>query len=196
VLNPQRLYNLGYRFFRMPWELGPRAELVELVGSERLRPGRAVDLGCGTGANAIYLAQHGFDVTGIDYAPAALAKARSAAERSGVDVHFVQDDLTAFRRDHGVFDVLIDYGSFDDLSATGRDRYLANVLPLAAPGARIPLLVFLVRGKGRKVNGVPGVGSEAKGTPSTYAAQPKAGSLVDGRPVSTCPASWRRNPLS
>ena len=49
----------------------------------RLPPGRAVDLGCGTGANAVFLAQHGFDVTGIDFAPAALAKASAKGHRRG-----------------------------------------------------------------------------------------------------------------
>lgn len=142
MLNAQRMYNLGYRFFRMPWEIGPREELVGLVRSGRLTPGRAVDLGCGTGANAIFLAQHGFEVIGIDFAPAALAKARAAAERSGVDVHFIQDDLTALRNDLGVFDVLIDYGSFDDLSPAHRDRYLDNVLPLAARRSQFLLWCF------------------------------------------------------
>lgn len=142
VINPRTLYNLGYRFFRMPWELGPRAELVELVDSGRLPAGRAVDLGCGTGANAIFLAQHGFDVTGIDFAPAGLAKARAAAVRAGTTVHFVQDDLTALRGDIGVFDVLVDYGTLDDLTAPNRDRYVHNVLPLAGPGARFLLWCF------------------------------------------------------
>ncbi len=60
-VSPQTAYNLAYRFFRMPWEIGPRAELVELVDAGRLRPGRAIDLGCGTGANAVFLAQRGFE---------------------------------------------------------------------------------------------------------------------------------------
>jgi hypothetical protein len=43
-VNPRQFYDLGYRFFRMPWEIGPRQELVELVTAGRLLPGRAVDL--------------------------------------------------------------------------------------------------------------------------------------------------------
>ena len=70
-MNPRAFYHLGYRWFRMPWEVGPREELMTLVDQRRLRPGRAVDLGCGTGANTVYLARRGFDVTGIDFAPAA-----------------------------------------------------------------------------------------------------------------------------
>lgn len=49
---------------RVPWDIGPRKELVEAVKSDRIRPCRAIDLGCGTASNAIFLAQHRFDVTG------------------------------------------------------------------------------------------------------------------------------------
>jgi SAM-dependent methyltransferase len=138
----RQFYNLGYRFFRMPWEIGPRQELVELVTAGRLRPGRAVDLGCGTGANAVFLAEHGFAVTGIDFAPAALVKARAAAARAGVSVEFVEDDLTALACDHGVFDLLVDYGTLDDLSTANRARYVDNVAPLAARGAQFLLWCF------------------------------------------------------
>jgi SAM-dependent methyltransferase len=141
-MNPRVFYNVAYRFARMPWEIGPRAELVDLVRSGQLQPGRTVDLGCGTGANAVFLAQRGFDVTGIDFAPAALAKARAAATAAGVSVRFVVDDLTRLRHRLGPFDLLVDYGSFDDLSASRRARYLDNVLPLAAPGARFLLWGF------------------------------------------------------
>jgi methylase of polypeptide subunit release factors len=64
-----------------PWEGPPRQELAELVTSgtltpQALPPGRAIDLGCGSGTNAIFLAEHGFDVTGVDFSAVALAKAR------------------------------------------------------------------------------------------------------------------------
>lgn len=87
-------YQLGYRYFRLPWEMGPRKELVQLVESERISPCRAIDLGCGTGSNAIFLAQCGFDVTGVDYADSAIKKARQQADATKVKVEFVVDDLT------------------------------------------------------------------------------------------------------
>lgn len=139
---PRALYNIGYRWFRMPWEIGPRHELVDLVSAGMLPPGRAVDLGCGTGANALFLAQHGFDVTGIDFAPVALAKATTKATAAGARIRFIEDDLTALRHRLGSFDLLVDYGTLDDLSPANRARYVTNVTPLARPNARFLLWCF------------------------------------------------------
>jgi SAM-dependent methyltransferase len=82
-------YEVGYRRFTLPWEGGPRSELVGLVESERLQPCRAVDLGCGSGSNATYLAAHGFEVTGIDFAASALAKAARLANEKNVHVDWI-----------------------------------------------------------------------------------------------------------
>ena len=65
-------YEILYSRFRAPWDIGPRVELVQLVESGRLKPCRAIDLGSGTASNCVFLAQRGFDVTGVDYAQAAI----------------------------------------------------------------------------------------------------------------------------
>ena len=72
-------YELWYRFGTPPWVGQARPELVELVESGELLPGRAIDLGCGEGDNAIFLAQHGFQVTAVDFSPAAIDKAKAKA---------------------------------------------------------------------------------------------------------------------
>jgi SAM-dependent methyltransferase len=131
-----------YRYFTAPWEIGPRQELVELVASGALRPCRAIDLGCGTGANAIFLAQHGFEVTGVDFAPAGIEKATRAAEDAGVAVDFVVDDLTDLRHTRGPFEFLLDYGVLDDLRLPQRQLYVRSVLPLTHPGSRFLLWGF------------------------------------------------------
>jgi len=136
------MMNVWYRYGTPPWVMGPREELVELVESGRLRPGRAIDLGCGSGDNAIFLAQHGFDVTGVDFAHAAIDKAREKAATAGVEVRFVVGDLTDLRGVEGPFDLLVDYGTWDDLSAVNREAYVDNVLPLAAPDAAFLLFCF------------------------------------------------------
>lgn len=135
-------YEIGYRYVRMPWEGGPRAELVDLVESGGIQPCRAIDLGCGTGSNAIYLAQRGFGVSGVDFASAAIAKARRRAASAGVSVSFVVDDLTRLRGVSGVFDFLLDYGTFDDLTPDDRERYLESLLRLSHAGSRYLLWCF------------------------------------------------------
>jgi SAM-dependent methyltransferase len=136
------LYELAYRYFRMPWETGPRDELVELLESGRILPCRAIDLGCGTGSNAVFLAQHGFEVTGVDFVSSAIKKARRRAEAAGVRGEFVVDDLTNLRKVKGTFDFLVDYGTLDDMIAKDRDLYLQNVLALTHPGSRFLLWCF------------------------------------------------------
>jgi SAM-dependent methyltransferase len=135
-------YEVIYRYLRAPWDIGARDELVSLVESGRIQPGRAIDLGCGTGDNAIYLAQKGFDATGVDYAEAAIEKARVRAKDSGVQVNFIVDDLTDLRHISGTFDFLLDYGVLDDLRPRQRESYLRNMLSLTHSGSRYLLWGF------------------------------------------------------
>jgi SAM-dependent methyltransferase len=135
-------YEITYRYFRAPWDIGPRKELVELVESGRIRPCKAIDLGSGTASNCIFLAQHGFDVTGVDYAQAAIELGRKRAQEAGVNVNFVVDDLTNLRHINGTFDLLVDYGTLDDLVPGDRDLYVKNVLPLTHAGSQFLLYCF------------------------------------------------------
>jgi SAM-dependent methyltransferase len=132
-------YEILYRYFGAPWDVGPREELVSLVESGRIKPGRAIDLGSGTASNSIFLAQHGFDVTGVDFAPTAIEKGRAMADAAGVEVNFLVDDLTNLRHVAGTFDLLVDYGTLDDLTPKDRDLYMKNVLSLTHPGSRFLL---------------------------------------------------------
>ena len=145
-----RAYDLLYRF-GAPWETGPRSELVELVESgilapESLPPGRAVDLGCGSGANAVYLAERGFHVTGVDFSRVALAKARRLAAARGMDrrVVLVRSDLTAGEMPGvlGPFDLLVDYGTLDDLKGPKRVAMAMTVKQLSRAGSRFLLWCF------------------------------------------------------
>jgi SAM-dependent methyltransferase len=138
------LYELMYRHpsISIPWDVGPREELVSLVESGRVKPGRAIDLGSGTASNVIYLAQHGFEVTGVDYSPAAIEMGRARARETGVEVTFIEDDLTNLQNVNGAFDLLLDYGTLDDLRTPQRDLYMKNVLPLTRQGSLFLLYCF------------------------------------------------------
>jgi len=87
------------------WGAGPNRFLVAEV--DGLPPGRALDLGCGEGRNAIWLAQRGWQVSGVDFSEAGLDKARHLAVERGVEVTWVRADLLDYQPDHGAFDLVI-----------------------------------------------------------------------------------------
>lgn len=135
----KRLYDTLYSF-GAPWDMGPRDELVSLVESGRLDAAdlpRAIDLGCGTGANAIFMAEHGFDATGVDFSPVALKKARAKVGGKDVAPRFVRGDLTAEAIPDvtGPFDLLVDYGTLDDMGKEGRKAMARTVVRLSRPGS-------------------------------------------------------------
>lgn len=138
------MYEMMYRysFVSIPWDVGPRSALVELVESGHVRPCRTIDLGSGTASNAIFLAQHGFDVTGVDYSSAAINLGRDRARQAGVEVAFIQDDLTNLQHTNGTFDLLVDYGTLDDIPQSRRILYVKSVLPLSHPGSLFLLYCF------------------------------------------------------
>jgi 2-polyprenyl-3-methyl-5-hydroxy-6-metoxy-1,4-benzoquinol methylase len=129
------VYELMYRYGQAPYDNGPDQHLVEIVESGRVKPCRAVDLGCGTGRNALFLAHHGFRVTGIDYAFSAVEKAKQKSAIAGLDAEFIQDNLTRLQNITGTFDFLVDIGVLDVLHPRIRDLYIQNVLPLTHPGS-------------------------------------------------------------
>ena len=103
-----------------------------------------MDLGCGTGTDTIYLATHGWDVTGVDTVPKALATARRDAAAAGVAPRLIQGDVTRLQ-DLGVGDgytLVLDFGCFHTLPDDRRPAYVAGVSQAAAPGATLLLYGF------------------------------------------------------
>ncbi len=135
-------YKAWYRWGTPPWVTGPRTELVHLVEDGTLRPGRAIDLGCGTGANAIYLARHGFDVIGVDYADSAIERARNDADVARVGVDFRVGDVTDMPDVQGPFDLIVDYGTYDDLPDADRPACLAEILRVSTAGTTLLMWCF------------------------------------------------------
>jgi len=94
-----------YATTELVWGAGPNRFLVSEVAD--LTPGRALDLGCGEGRNAIWLAELGWRVTGVDFSEIGLDKARRMAADRGVEVTWVRADLLDYQPDHGAFDLVI-----------------------------------------------------------------------------------------
>lgn len=119
----------------IPWNMeSPPAALVELVDSGRVRPCRAVDLGCGAGNYAVYLAGRGFDMTGIDISPAAVEIAAKRATEAGVKCEFLAADLTEdFTMDRR-FRFAYDWELLHHIFPEDREKYMENVRDLLEPG--------------------------------------------------------------
>ncbi len=107
-------------------------------------PQRALDLGCGTGTNAVYLARHGWDVVGVDFAPRAVARARQrAALEHTTSANFIAADVTQLPDLGSPFDLALDIGCLHSLPARGRARYAAGLARVLRSGATYLLYAFL-----------------------------------------------------
>jgi len=104
--------------------------------------GDVLDIGCGLGDNAIYLAKSGHPVTGLDISPTALATAEQRASDAGVNVTFAVADSTKLDGYTDAFDTVIDSGLFHSLDYEGRQRYVAAVHRATRPGATLLLSCF------------------------------------------------------
>jgi 2-polyprenyl-3-methyl-5-hydroxy-6-metoxy-1,4-benzoquinol methylase len=112
------------------WAVKPNRFLVAEV--DDLEPGRALDLACGEGQNAIWLASMGWDVTGVDYSEVAIAKGRARAERDGVDVDFQCADLVEYEPEPRAFDLVLIL--YLHISPDERREVLAKATAALAPG--------------------------------------------------------------
>ncbi len=135
-------YDLAYRFSKPRWDTNvPPPELVELVESGEAGR-RALDLGCGTGANAIYLAQHGFTTVGVDFSPRAIKLAGQKAERAAVTVAFQLGDVSRLGFLREPFDLVLDIGCFHGLDTQSRVRYAQHLARLTHKESKFLLWAF------------------------------------------------------
>lgn len=130
-----------YRAGRPPWdtEITPPELVAEAGGPGARTPGRALELGCGTGTNAVYLARLGWEVTAVDMIEIAVGRARERAAAAGVPVRLVCGDATRLP-DLGVtgpYDLFFDLSCYTGIPAHRRDAYAEGVTRAAVPGARM-----------------------------------------------------------
>ena len=126
-----------------PWDNGPRAELVNVLESGRLAPAmgaRALDVGCGTGADCRLLAGYGFDVIGVDFSAVAIDRARSI----GGSPTYVHADLFALPAEVTAqpFDLIFDGGTIDDLQPARQRAAARQLTGLAREGTVLIMWCF------------------------------------------------------
>ena len=131
-----------------PWDIGrAQPELVSLVESGRIT-GRVIDIGCGSGENAIYFATAGLDVVGVDGSPEAIRQARDKAQKRGVSIRFDLADVLDLREHRESFDTATDSGVFHVFDDQDRPRYEHSVGGVLRPGGHLFVLCFSERQPG------------------------------------------------
>ena len=132
------------------WDIGrPQSEFVRLARQRRrLAPeageivGDVLDVGCGTGENALYLASRGHEVWGIDIVEAAIEKAQAKAKERGLKATFQVWNVLELDRLGRTFDTVIDSGLFHALSLSDIPRFVAGLKAVLRPGGTYLMLCF------------------------------------------------------
>lgn len=125
---------------RPPWDIG-KPQPVFVAVAERVT-GEVLDAGCGTGENALFFAQRGQPVLGIDFLEGPIRQARRKAEERGILAEFLPKDALTLSTLDRRFDSVIDSGLFHVFSDVDRARYVAGLTHVARPGGRLFLLCF------------------------------------------------------
>lgn len=125
-----------------PWDVaGPQPAIVGLEEAGEIGVS-VLDLGCGTGENALYLASRGREAWGLDFAPVAIERAIAKAAERGLAVHFQVGDALKLEELGRDFDTVIDSGLFHTFGDPERPVYVAGLAKVVRPGGRVHILCF------------------------------------------------------
>ncbi len=125
-----------------PWDVGrPQAAIVRAADAGRIQ-GSVLDVGCGTGENALYLAQQGHYVWGVDLVERAIGEARRKARERGLDARFFELDALELTELDRTFDTVVDSGLFHVFDDEDRERYDEMLGQVLRPGGRYVVLCF------------------------------------------------------
>lgn len=125
-----------------PWDIGrPQKEFVELVRRGEIT-GSVLDIGCGTGEHALFFAEEGCEVWGIDSSPLAIQKAQKKAAVRGLPVHFLVLNALDLSRLDRKFDTATDSGLFHTLSDEDRPLFVNNLGAILSPAGTYFMLCF------------------------------------------------------
>jgi len=132
-----------YPLKELGWELGkPRPILVEFVEKGLVKKGKALDICCGAGTNTVYIAEKGFQMTGIDIAPTAIKYAKEKAAQAKVNVRFMVHDFLDLPFDDEEFDFVFDMGCFHHVKTEKRTTFIEGVSRVLKKGGAYMLTCF------------------------------------------------------
>lgn len=128
-------WNKRYIDSNTPWDSGePSENLRDFLATGLVAPCRMLEIGCGTGTNAIFLAQSGFDVTAVDLAEEAIKRAKMKAAESDVSVKFIQADVTDLPDVGPPFPFVFDRGTYHIVRSINLTGFQSMLAQMVAPG--------------------------------------------------------------
>ncbi len=154
LLNPE-WWRFEWRYWRShtPWDTQITPPEV-MAYIRRAQPGRALDLGCGTGTNAITLAKQGWKTTGVDFSPKAVTAARKKALKKSVQIDFYVGDVSDLHFLNGPYDYALDIGCLFTLPPGHQKRYATEITRLLRSKADYMLYAWLPRKHKGKTRGL------------------------------------------
>jgi cyclopropane fatty-acyl-phospholipid synthase-like methyltransferase len=136
------VFELRYLRNSIPWDTGiSPPELLKYLAESS--PGHALDLGCGTGTNAITLAQHGWQPVGVDLSALAIRTARCKARQAELEIDFRREDVAYLASIEGPFDFALDIGCFHSLGPAGQHNYIQNIARVLKPSGTYLIYTWL-----------------------------------------------------
>lgn len=142
----ERHWDTRYKKEFTPWESGkPTEYLVKLIKTKKLKKGKALDLGSGLGTQSFYLAEKGFDVTGLDISKTAITSARKNARKLDLKCKFVLGNAYDLKFKDNMFDFILDRGCFHHIPPKLRDKYVEGVLRVLKKNGKYLLFAFSER---------------------------------------------------
>jgi SAM-dependent methyltransferase len=150
---PHPCWNESYASGQLPWDTGePEPLLVDFVNSGAVTPRRTLEIGAGTGTNAIWMAERGFDVLGVDVSPLAVKRADAKLEGRALPCRFAASDFLAGPPPDGSFQFIFDRGCFHVFDEPAeRERFAAHVAAALAPGGLWLSMIGSTEGPPREV---------------------------------------------
>jgi SAM-dependent methyltransferase len=143
-----RPWDASYREGPAPWDIGRPQPAIERLVAEGRFSGAVLDVGCGTGDNALAVATLGLPVLGVDVAGTAVDMARAKAEQRGLAVEFAVADALALERLGRRFETVLDSGLFHTFEGDERPLYAASLASVTEHGGTLYLLCFGDEGSG------------------------------------------------
>lgn len=143
LLNPE-WWRFEWRYWRhkTPWDTQITPPEV-MAYIHRTQPGRALDLGCGTGTNAITLTQHGWQTVGVDFSPKAIATAKNKSAKQDLKIDFHVGDVSNLSFLNGPYDYVLDIGCLFTLHSEQQKNYAMEIARLMPSGGEYMLYAWL-----------------------------------------------------